>query len=79
VRDKRGLFTEIPEVDETGTGRVLGLLPEDGTVVRLKTLSLLAAKIPLTQRSVQRALDKLVDRGLVVKVGHGRYSRALVH
>jgi DNA-binding transcriptional ArsR family regulator len=75
MRDENGLF--VPYVpSDTGSGvRVLALLPEDGAPLTLAEIVQLAAAIPLTPKTVQRALLELIEQGLVVKVKHGTYRR----
>jgi len=78
VRDERGLFVVAPDVSLANAGRVLALFPEDGTSLTFRMVVQLALKIPLTQRTVQRTLDKLISMGQIVKVRRGVYARALV-
>jgi hypothetical protein len=76
-RDERGLFVPHTGVDRGSCTRVLALVPEDGAPVTLGELVERAEAIPLTRKTVQRALAQLIEDGLVRKQRHGIYHRVL--
>jgi hypothetical protein len=81
-RDSQGVFT-LADVDGSDVGsahRVLALFPPDGSETSLGLLISLAESIPLTKKTVQRALAQLIGEGKVQKVRHGSYRRVdLLH
>ena len=80
-RDTQGLFKEIEPLPEGGhtPARILALFPDDGVEITLGTLAERAEEIPLTLKSVQRALQQLIAEGQVIKVRRGYYQRVLLH
>ena len=74
-RNADGIF-ELAQGGDPGTaGRILALFPSDGAETTLGDLTGLAQAIPLTMKSVQRALTALISDGKVVKVRRGYYQR----
>ena len=75
ARNAEGIFT-LADVDGSAPGsthRVLALFPPDGSETTLRALVMLAQAIPLTQKTVQRALADLIAEQRVEKVRHGIY------
>ena len=79
TRDAQGLFLpHVATVDLDGASQiqVLALLPSEASAaVEFSALVDLAAAIPLSSRTVKRALHALVRAGAVQRVSHGRYCR----
>lgn len=77
-RTSTGLFIPARKgLDREGNlQRVLDLLPQDGGPVTLAQLVNLARTYPLSDKTVRRALDELVQRGRVERVGRGLYRRS---
>ena len=83
-RDAQGVFQEV-QVEETAgegasrtaTAKILALFPEDGAEITLGRLTELAADIPYTQKTVQRAVQQLIAEGQVEKVRRGYYRRVV--
>jgi hypothetical protein len=77
-RDETGLFVPYDNTaDRSSCTRILALLPENGDSLALVALVERAAAIPLTRKTVQRALAQLIEEGKVVKVRHGVYQRVV--
>jgi AAA domain len=76
-RDKQGIFTlaDVDGSDATSAHRVLALFPPDGSETTLGQLTELAQAIPLTMKTVQRALVQLIGERRVQKVRRGTYRR----
>lgn len=74
-RDESGLFIPYTGADLESQQRVLQLLPDDGTVIEFGAIVELAEALPLSRRTVKNALDGLIERSLVERVGHGKYRR----
>jgi hypothetical protein len=77
-RGEDGIFRLAEGTDVGSTGRVLALLPLDGTETTAGDLISLAEAIPLTGKTVHRALAQLVAEGKVLKVRRGTYRRLQV-
>lgn len=77
-RNSEGIFA-LADVDGAGVDsshRILALFPPDGSETTLGQLTTLAEAIPLTMKTVQRALAQLIAEGRVEKVRRGYYRRA---
>lgn len=74
-RDDQGIFRLADGTDSGSTSRVLVLLPKDGTEITAGELGGLAEAIPLTLKTVHRALSQLVAMGAVEKIRRGVYRR----
>ena len=74
-RDARGLFIPFIGADLATQQQVLALIPDDGSAVAYAILTELAEAIPLSKRTVRRALDQLGERGIVERAAHGQYRR----
>jgi len=74
-RNSEGIFELARDTDAGSTGRVLALLPLDGSEITAGELAALAEAIPLTSKTVHRALSQLVADGVVLKVRRGTYRR----
>ena len=77
-RDEQGVFRLADGADKASTGRVLSFFPLDGGETTLALLTELAQAIPLTMKTVQRALGQLIAEGKVLKVRRGIYRRVVV-
>lgn len=77
-RDEQGLFLPYSGVDEVNKRRVLSCLPVQPDALSLADLVEQAQQFPLSQRTVQRVLEALIDDGLVEKAGYGKYRKILV-
>jgi len=77
-RNEDGVFELARDTDGGTTARILALFPADGAETTLGELSQLAEAIPLTMKTVQRALAQLVTTGAVLKVRRGVYRRVQV-
>jgi hypothetical protein len=78
-RDEQGLFVPYTGVDSGTQARVLALFPVDGSEIALVAVVELAEAIPLSRKTVQRALEALVDRGTVIKLRRGAYQRVTIN
>jgi len=74
-RDELGIFRLAEGTDAGSAGRILALLPRSGDEITAGELGELAQAIPLTAKTVQRALSQLVAEGQVTKVRRGVYQR----
>lgn len=77
-RDESGLFLPYTGVDRGSCTRILHLM-EEGQPIALIALQERAAAIPLTYKTVQRAMVQLLEEGKVVKVRRGVYQRVTTH
>lgn len=77
ARDESGLFVPYePGADRGSCTRILDLMPLSGDLA-LFALVERAEAIPLTRKTVQRALAQLIEDGKVEKVRKGVYRRTL--
>lgn len=74
-RDENGLFVPWMGVDSGTARRILNFFPDPPVTIGLQALCELADAIPLTRRTVERTLEKLVDTGYVEKVARALYRR----
>ena len=77
ARTDTGLFVPADTMADLAGScrRVLALLPEAGPGVPLTIVLALAAQIPLSEKTVRRALDHLIEAHQVEKVRRGVYRR----
>jgi hypothetical protein len=78
TRNAEGIFEQVPDQEAGSPARVLALFPADGAEVTLAELAALAEALPLTLKTVQRALTALIADCQVQKVRRGVYRRLVV-
>lgn len=78
-RDEQGLFTPWEGADAGTLTRVLALFPEPPTTIAFAALVEYAQALPLSRKTVQRTLDRLLDNGSVERVKHGCYVKATIN
>jgi len=78
-RDAQGLFVPYVGADRAACAHVTALFPDNANDMPLGILVELAEAIPLSRRTVLRALQVLVEEGTIEKVRHGVYRRVLTH
>ncbi len=74
-RDENGLFVDWDGGNTRTQQQVLRLFPDHGVLVNLADLITSAQEIPLSRKTIQRSLDRLMDTGMIEKVGHGVYRK----
>jgi hypothetical protein len=74
-RNPQGIFTLADGTDQGSAGHILAYFPADGGEITAGELGTLAEAIPLTLKTVHRALSQLVADGKVEKVRRGTYRR----
>lgn len=73
-----GVFQLAEGNDRTTTRRILALFPRDGSSITKGRLLEIAGRIPVSERTVTRALEALVSEELVKKLRLGQYTLAPV-
>jgi hypothetical protein len=74
-RDDVGLFVPWLGIDQGTIRRILGFFPDPPATIGIAVLCEYAETIPLVRRTVERALEKLIDSGYVEKVTRGTFRR----
>jgi len=74
-RNEVGIFALADGTDQGSAGQILAYFPADGSEITAGELGTLALAVPLTLKTVHRALNQLVADGKVEKVRRGTYRR----
>ena len=74
-RDAHGLFVPYSGVDNEKKARVLSCLPDNGEPTTLRAIVEAAEQFNLSQSTVQRTLNELLDDGRIDKPSHNKYRK----
>lgn len=78
-RDEQGLFVPWEGADTGTLARVLALFPDPPATIAFAALVEYAQALPLTKKTVQRTLDRLLDNGSIERVKHGHYQKVTIN